>query len=43
VPGEMGASASGLARDDARGVVDEEMEIVIRFVVRFDELMNEKK
>tara|TARA_B100000683_G_scaffold15618_1_gene15629 strand:- start:53741 stop:53845 length:105 start_codon:yes stop_codon:yes gene_type:complete len=28
----MGASASGLARGNARGVVDEEMEIVIRFV-----------
>jgi hypothetical protein len=28
----MGASASGSARDDARGVVDEEMESVIRFV-----------
>ena len=34
----MGASASGLAREDARGVVDEEMEIVDP--VRLDGLMD---
>ena len=28
----MGASVGGSARDDARGVVDEEVESVIRFV-----------